>query len=55
MKLIVEAICPRLEYAAAVRSLSAKLNIRKVERIQRAATKLVPELRTLTSKRDWNG
>ena len=41
-------ILPRLEYAAVVWSSHAKRDIRKLERIQRVATKMVPELRELT-------
>ena len=47
-KLICSMIRPRLEYAATVWSPHTKKNIRKLERVQRAATKLVPELRDLT-------
>ena len=43
-------IRPRLEYAAVVWSPNAKKDIRKLERIQRVATKMVPELRELTYK-----
>ena len=38
----------RLEYAAVVWSPHAKKDIRKLERIQRVATKMVPELSELT-------
>ena len=38
---------PRLEYAAVVWSPHMKNDIRKLERIQRMATKMVPELRDL--------
>ena len=38
----------RLEYAAVVCSPNVKKDIRKLERIQRVATKMVPELRELT-------
>ena len=41
-------IRPRLEYAAVVQSPNAKRDLRKLERIQRVATKMVPELRELT-------
>ena len=41
-------IRPRLEYAAIVWSPHTKKNIRKLERVQRAATKLVLELKDLT-------
>ena len=47
-KLITSMIRPRLEYAATVWSPHTKKNIRKLERVQRAATKMVPELRDLT-------
>ncbi len=39
-KLITSMICSRLEYAAILWSPKLKKEIRKVERIQRAATKL---------------
>ena len=41
-------IRPRLEYAAVLWSLNAKKDMRKLERIHRAATKMVPALRELT-------
>ena len=41
-------IYPRLEYAAVVWSSNAKKDMRKLERIQRVATKMVPELKELT-------
>ena len=47
-KLIGSMIRSRLEYAATVWSPHTKKNIRKLERIQRAATKMVPELRDLS-------
>ena len=47
-KVICAMIRPRLEYAAIVWSPHTKKNIRKLERVQRAATKLVPELREMT-------
>ena len=40
-------IRPKLEYAAVVWSPHKKNNIRKLERIQRAATKMLPELREI--------
>lgn len=43
-KLIVTVIRPRLEYEATVWSPSTNLNVSKVARIQREATKLVPRL-----------
>ena len=47
-KLITVMIRLRLEYAAIVWSPHTKKNSRKLERVQRAATKMVPELRELT-------
>merc|ERR1712035_20916 len=47
-KLITFLIRPKLEYAATVWSPSTKKHIRKLERIQRAATKLPQRLRDLT-------
>ena len=47
-KLITSMIRPRLEYAALVWSPNLKKEIRKVERIQRAATKLPETLRDCT-------
>ena len=47
-KILTSMICPRLEYAAVVWSPNMKKDIRKLERIQRVATKMVPELRELT-------
>ena len=47
-KLVTTLIRPRLEYAAAVWSPSTKKHIRKLERIQRAATKIPQSLRELT-------
>ena len=44
-KILTSMIRPRLEYAAVVWSPHAKKDIRKLERIQRVATKMVPELR----------
>ncbi|MPC84433.1 hypothetical protein E2C01_079171 [Portunus trituberculatus] len=41
-------IHPRLEYAVVVWSLSSKKDIRKFERIQKIATKMVLELKDLT-------
>ena len=43
-------IHPRLEYAAVVWSPNAIKDTRKSERIQRVATKMVPELRELIYK-----
>ena len=45
--LITSLIRPRLEYAVIVWSPHTKKNIRKLERVQRAATKMVPELSDL--------
>ncbi len=47
-KLITSTIRPRLEYAALVWSPRLKKEIRKLERIQRAATKLPGTLRDHT-------
>ncbi len=47
-KLITSMIRPRLEYAALVWSPRLKKKIRKLERIQRAATKLPETLRDHT-------
>ena len=47
-KILTCMIRPRLEYAAVVWSPNAKTDIRKLERIQRVATKMVPELSELT-------
>ena len=46
-KIIVTMIRPTLEYAAVVWSPHNKKNIRKLERVQRAATKMAPELKDL--------
>ena len=46
-KIVTTMIRPRLEYAAVVWSPHMKKHIRKLERVQRAATKMVPELRDL--------
>ena len=47
-KIIVTMIRPKLEYAAVVWSPHKKKNITKIERIQRIATKMVPELTNMT-------
>ena len=47
-KILITMIRPRLEYAAILWSPSTKKYIRKLERIQRATTKLAPELSELT-------
>ncbi len=49
-KLKTSIIRPRLEYAAVVWSPRLKKDIRKLERIQRAATKLPESLRDYTYK-----
>ena len=46
-KIITNMIRPKLEYAAVVWSPHKMKDIRKLERIQRAATKMVPELKDL--------
>ena len=46
-KFIVSLVRPRLEYAATVWSPYMKKDKEKLERVQRAATKIVPELRDL--------
>lgn len=47
-------IRPRLEYAAVVWSSHIKRNIIKLERVQRAVTKMVPELIKLTYEERLN-
>ena len=47
-KIITSIIRRQLEYAAVVWSPNMKKDIRKIERIQRIATKMVPELKDLT-------
>ena len=47
-KIITTMIRPRLEYAAVVWSPHMEKDIKKLERVQRVATKMVPELRDLT-------
>ena len=47
-KIITSMVRPRMEYAAVVWSPHMKKDIRKIERIQRTATKMVPELKDLT-------
>ena len=47
-KILVSMVRPRLEYAAVVWSPHLKKDIDKLERIQRIATKMVPELKELT-------
>ena len=46
-RIIMNMIRPKLEYAAVVWSPHKKKDIRKLERIQRTATKMVPELKDL--------
>ncbi len=43
-KLLISLIRSRLEYVAVVRSPHIKRNIIKLERVQRAVSKMVPEL-----------
>lgn len=50
MKLIVTLLHPRLEYAAVVWSPHRAENIKKPERMQRAATKMVSILKDLSYK-----
>ena len=55
-KLIEVVIHPRLEYTAVVGSPHIKKNIRKIERIQRSATKMMSCLRLDIRKnirKDW--
>merc|ERR1712035_293286 len=47
-KIITTMMRPKLENAAVVWSPHEKKDITKLERIQRAATKMVPELKDLT-------
>ena len=47
-KIITTMIRPKLEYAEVIWSLHKKKHVLKLERIQRIATKMVPELRDLT-------
>ena len=47
-KIIMTMIRPKLEYAETVWSPHKKKHIRKLERIQRMATKMVPEIERLT-------
>ena len=47
-KIIVTMIRPRLEYAAIVWSPWLRKDVRKIERILRAATKMIPRLRDMT-------
>lgn len=44
-------LCPHTEYAAVVWSPNLKRDIKKLGRIQRAATKLVPSLKDLPYER----
>ncbi len=50
MKILTTLIRPKLEYAEAVWSPYKKKHINKLERIQRIATKMVPELKDLSYK-----
>ena len=47
-KLITSLIQPKLEYATVIWSPYEKKNIKKTERIQRAAIKMAPSLRDLS-------
>ena len=47
-KLIVTVLWSRMEYAAVVWTPHKKKDIRKIERIQRTATKMVPGLKDLS-------
>jgi len=47
-KLITALIRPRLEYAGVVWSPHKKKHVKKIERLQRMATKMVPELAEMT-------
>ena len=47
-RILTSMVRPKLEYAAVVWSPNAKKDTRKLERIQRVATKTVTELRELT-------
>ena len=53
-KLILTMIRPRLEYAELVWAPSKKKDIKKLERSQRVATKLVPSLQDLTYEERLN-
>ena len=46
-KILTTMICPKLEYAAVVWSLHLKKDVRKLERVQKAATRMVPELQEM--------
>ena len=47
-KIITTIIRPKLEYAEVIWSLHKKNHVLRLERIQRIATKMVPELEDLT-------
>ena len=44
-KIIISMVRPKIEYAAVVWSPHIKKDIKKLERSQRAATKMVPEVK----------
>lgn len=47
-KIMTTLVRPRLEHAAAIWSPHRKMDLRKLERIQRIVTKMVPELSSLS-------
>ena len=49
-KIITSMVRPKLEYAAVVWAPHQKKHISKLERIQRVATKMVPELKELSDE-----
>ncbi len=50
MKILTTLIRPKLEYAEVVWSPYKKKHINKLERIQRIATKMVPQLKGVSYK-----